>query len=268
MPKISFPLFVILTFAVTALPVRAQIQDNSFLIEEAYNQGPGVVQHINTFSLTDDTDDWVYSFTQEWPAPSLRHQLSFAVSWLHLESSPDGQDDFGDVALNYRYQLLGSGDDPVAVSPRFSLLLPTGDEEQGRGAGALGYQVNLPVSVLLGEKAAAHFNVGATFIPGARNDLGDEADLEIYNFGQSFIWFVRDNFNLMLELAYSSGEEVAGPDLTERGDSFFINPGIRWSHDFANGLQIVPGLAVPIGVGPSEGERAVFVYLSFEHPFR
>jgi hypothetical protein len=25
---------------------------------------------------------------------------------------------------------------------------------------------------------------------------------------------------------------------------------------------------MPIGIGPSAGERAVFLYLSFEHPFR
>jgi hypothetical protein len=37
---------------------------------------------------------------------------------------------------------------------------------------------------------------------------------------------------------------------------------------FASGLQIAPGVAVPIGVGPSRGERSLFVYLSFEHPFR
>jgi hypothetical protein len=29
----------------------------------------------------------------------------------------------------------------------------------------------------------------------------------------------------------------------------------------------VPGIALPIGVGASRGEKAVFLYLSFEHPF-
>ena len=31
-------------------PGEAPISDNSFLIEEAYNQEPGVVQHISNFS--------------------------------------------------------------------------------------------------------------------------------------------------------------------------------------------------------------------------
>mgnify|MGYP003416988619 CR=1 FL=1 len=33
-------------------------------------------------------------------------------------------------------------------------------------------------------------------------------------------------------------------------------------------LQIVPGISVPIGIGPSRGETAIFFYLSLEHPFR
>ena len=131
------------------LPAQAQIQDNSFLLEEAYNQEPGVVQHINTFTRFDDSDDWVYTFTQEWPAPSLRHQLSATFPYRRLTGIGDDESGLGDVALNYRYQLLGSGEDAVAFSPRLSLLLPTGDEDRGLGAGALGYQVNLPLSVVL-----------------------------------------------------------------------------------------------------------------------
>ncbi len=48
----------------------------------------------------------------------------------------------------------------------------------------------------------------------------------------------------------------------------FLSPGIRWAYNFNNGLQIVPGIGVPLGVGPSDGEKGVFLYLSFEHPYR
>ena len=44
-------------------------------------------------------------------------------------------------------------------------------------------------------------------------------------------------------------------------------PGVRWSHNFASGLQIVPGVGFPVRVGASSGTRQTFVYLSFEHPF-
>ena len=49
------------------------ITDNSFLIEEAYNQDPGVVQHIFTGVYSEDNDadpqrrSWAFGFTQEWP---------------------------------------------------------------------------------------------------------------------------------------------------------------------------------------------------------
>jgi hypothetical protein len=43
-------------------PLMAQIQDNSFLLEEAYNQGTGVVQHISTFAVGSG-GDWGYTFT-------------------------------------------------------------------------------------------------------------------------------------------------------------------------------------------------------------
>jgi hypothetical protein len=36
--------------------------------------------------------------------------------------------------------------------------------------------------------------------------------------------------------------------------------------NFESGLQVVPGIGVPIGVGPSGGEYGVFLYLSLEHP--
>jgi hypothetical protein len=253
------PKFLALVFVscLAALPLGAQIQDNSFLLEEAYNQETGVVQHINTFTLFDDSDDWAYTFTQEWPAPGQRHQLSATLPYLRVTGDGD-QRGLGDVAVNYRYQLLGSGEAAVAFSPRFSLVLPTGDEAQGRGTGALGYQVNLPLSAVLSPRAVTHVNVGATFTPGAENPDGSAVDLEVYSFGQSFIWLLRERLNLMLELAFASGDD----------ESFFVNPGLRWAHDLPSRLQIVPGIAFPIGVGPSQGERTVFLYLSFEHPFR
>jgi hypothetical protein len=54
------------------------IQDDSFLVEEAYNQERGMVQHINTFSRMWNSKDLIYTFTQEWPMPGdPRHQLSY-----------------------------------------------------------------------------------------------------------------------------------------------------------------------------------------------
>ncbi|BDU73818.1 transporter family protein [Mesoterricola silvestris] len=254
-----------------ALCARAEepdkpIQDNSFLVEEAYNQEPGVVQHISTFSRNRVTRDWLYTFTQEWPVPGIAHQLSYTLPYQRVQDAPDGRSALGDVALNYRYQLLGDGDAAVAVAPRFTLLLPTGDERQRRGSGAVGYQALLPVSVVLTKSLVTHWNLGATWTPGAKNAAGEKADLTTWTLGQSFIWLAHPNANAMLEFAFSSGETVAGPGLKARADAFFVSPGVRFALNFRNGLQIVPGLAFPIGVGPSKGDKSVFFYLSFEHP--
>src|SRR5512146_229290 len=124
----------------------APIQDNSFLIEEAYNQEFGVVQHINTFSRDWNTHQWVYTFTQEWPVPGQKHQFSYTLS-ANNPGAPLGSG-LGDLALNYRYQMIGSGDTRVAFAPRLSLLAPTGDARLGRGTGGYGVQTNLPLSVV------------------------------------------------------------------------------------------------------------------------
>ena len=49
------------------------IEDNSFLVEEAYNQDPGVVQHIfnAVYSRDPNRRGWTFNFTQEWPLYGL-----------------------------------------------------------------------------------------------------------------------------------------------------------------------------------------------------
>ena len=251
-----------------AAHAEGPIQDNSFLVEEAYNQEAGVVQHINTYQRFRDSRDWIYTFTQEWPVGGITHQLSYTIPYLRLADSPDGSSGIGDVALNYRYQLLGDGEAKVAIAPRFSVLLPTGDEKQGRGFKATSYQVNVPLSVVLSEALVAHSNVGYTWTPHAKDSLGNKADVGAWNVGQSFIWLAAQRVNLMLEAIYIHGQGVAGPGETNVIKTAFVSPGVRWSYDFESGLQIVPGIAFPIGVGPSRGEKSVFLYLSFEHPFK
>ncbi len=249
-----------------APPPPPGIQDNSFLIEEAYNQEAGVVQHISAFTRLWPSRTWAYTFTQEWPVnPRPRHQLSYTI----LVAEPGGSSGagMGDVALNYRYQLVGSGSSKVAFSPRLSVLVPTGDHRRGRGFGGPGVQINLPLSVVVHKKLVTHWNAGTTIVPTTRNPAGDRAATYGYNLGQSFIWRIHPRFNGMLETVWTSSEAVVTPGQTARQNTLLLNPGIRWAHNFKSGLQIVPGIAVPIGLGPSRGEKGIFLYLSFEHPF-
>lgn len=248
-----------------------KIQDNSFLVEEAYNQEFGVVQHIQSFQRHWNSKDWIYTFTQEWPVDaSPRHQLSYTLAALHAgdRPAPASGTGFGDFILNYRYQLFGNGEAKVAFAPRFSVLLPTGDYRLGRGAGGTGIQGLLPVSVVLSKKLVTHWNAGTTIIPNARNAAGEKGTTFGYNLGQSVVWLAHPRFNVLLEIVFNRSQQVTAPKTTQWTSDLLLSPGIRWAYNFKNGLQIVPGVAVPFGVGPSSGEKSVFVYLSFEHPYR
>jgi hypothetical protein len=242
------------------------IQDNSFLIEEAYNQEAGVVQHISTFTRFWASKDWVYTFTQEWPVPGHeRHQLSYTVS-ADDPGGPGGGAGIGDTYLNYRYQLVGNGESRTAIAPRISLLAPSGNSRYGRGVGGTGVQMALPISVVIGRRFVTHMNVGTTLVPHARNAAGATAFTRSVSAGQSLIWLVKPRFNVLLEAVWNRGQAVAGADRTLSSDTVLLNPAIRWAHRFKNGLEIVPGVGMPIGVGPSAGERGLLLYLSFEHP--
>ena len=243
------------------------IQDNSFLVEEAYNQGPGIVQHISTFARSTRGGGWGYAFTQEWPVPGQRHQLSYTLPISRTDGDGSARYGLGDVAVNYRYQIGGEEGDATAFAPRVTLVLPTGASTRGFGAGGTGMQINLPFSAELPASLVAHSNAGATYTPRARDPLGNVARAVDYGLGQSVIWLAHPKLNLMLEGVWTRVAEVIGPGRTERSTEVLLSPGIRGALDLPSGLQIVPGIAFPIGVGPSRGERSVFVYLSFEHPF-
>jgi hypothetical protein len=249
-----------------------KIQDNSFLLEEAYNQEDGVVQHIQVFQYFKKSKDWFYTFTQEWPVPKQAHQFSYVIPANHLHEGDNTG--IGDVLLNYRYQAVFQ--DKIALAPRFSLILPTGDYKKGLkipgefntglGTGTVGYQVNIPLSVELSDKFVTHWNMGATFTPHAKSTTGEKANVRSTNYGASLIYLVNENFNLMLEAAGTSTETAILNGVKSNESTLFINPGVRFAINFKSGLQIVPGLSVPIGIGPSEGEYGALLYLSFEHP--
>jgi len=241
------------------------IQDNSFLAEEAYNQEPGVVQHISAFTRLWNSRTWAYTFTQEWPVPDhWRHQLSYTLAGAKTGQTFDRS--FGDLLLNYRYQLVGSGETRLAVSPRATLILPSGSVKNGSGYGGTGVQGVVPASYVLNRHFVSHYDLGGTLIPRARDFAGDRAASYGYNATGSLIWLAHPQLNGMFETSWTSAHLVTRPHGTDVQNTLWLAPGARFAFNFKSGLQIVPGVAYLAGVGPSSRDHGAFFYLSFEHP--
>ena len=196
---------------------------------------------MNTPIFDRRISSWLYALTDEWPVNGRRHQLSVT---LPLQSTGDGRAAaFGDVALNYRLQLAGSGETRLAVAPRISVLLPASSDP---GAHHIAVQSNVASSFMATPTLALHTNAGIT--------IGQSST--VVNAGQSVIWLLAPRFNVMLESVMTRADGQNG---------FTISPGVRWAYNFASGLQIVPGVAFPIGFSANSGQRALLLYLSFEH---
>lgn len=263
--------FAVLAATSGSSPARAQetpapIQDNSFLVEEAYNQEHGVVQTILTYQRVAGSPAYVSTLTQEWPAPGLAHQISLTVPLQGATSATGRAQGLGDAALNYRFQLVGDGGASVAFSPRVSLLVPTGNAERSLGSGGVGAQVNLPLSAAVSPAFVTHTNLGATRVFSAQGAGGERLGLTSWNAGQSLVWLAHPAFNVLLEAVYLDNELPAEGGGSVRTTDAWVSPGVRFAVNLPGHLQVVPGIAVPIGVGPSRGKTGLFVYLSVELP--
>ena len=253
------------------------ILDNSFLIEEAYNQESGVVQHI--FNLVFGWDkvsgnrfsETKIGFTQEWPLFSQRHQLSYTIPILFMGGGGVSIDGISDIALHYRYQALSESDKLPAFAPRFSVIMPTGDKNKGLGSGVVGYQINLPASKKFLKLWHAHFNMGATLLPGVEQNLisggNIREDLISFNLGFSAIYLLKNNFNFMLEFLTESEQELNVSGTKDRFTSVVLSSGLRYAINTLNGAQWVLGAAAPISLTDNGNDYGIFFYFSFEHSF-
>ena len=236
----------------------AGLQDNSFLIEEAYNQEAGVVQHI--MSLRRQNGAWSFAYTDEWPVRTQAHQFSYTVPYLWQNG--DGGRGFGDVMLNYRYQALTESATLPAFAPRLSLILPTGDEDRGTGFGSYGYQINLPVSKIVSDRVTLHGNAGITsyFDVHGRQPTS-------YNLGGSVVYAATRDTNFLVEALGEWTETVNDTFSIDREFAFTLLPGVRHAFNLKEG-QLVLGAGVPIQFSEGHTDVGALFYFSFEHKFR
>ncbi|PYR78723.1 MAG: hypothetical protein DMF86_05230 [Acidobacteria bacterium] len=264
-----------------------EIKDNSFLVEEAFNQEAGIVQHI--FGVTrENGGGWQFTFTQEWPAPGEQHQLSYTLAYGGM----GGEHGFGDTLLNYRFRVWDEGPGRPACAPRLSLVVPTGrselenldgpQTEPGFGFGSVGLQVNVPFSKQRGDWYW-HWNAGFTWLPradsprpierdatGRRAPVGEarKVDLLSPHLAGSAIFRLRPMVNVMLESAVDFVESPDSPGTTGRDTQFTLAPGVRAARNLGENRQIVVGAAAPITWSSGDTVRAVFISFSFEGPMK
>jgi DtxR family transcriptional regulator, Mn-dependent transcriptional regulator len=238
-----------------------EILDNSFLVEEAFNQERGVFQNIFGFQRNDNA--WDFNFTQEWPVGSQTHQFSYTVGFAGFT----GTNGVGDVMINYRYQATMEDGATPAFSPRLSVILPTGSQDFTQNS--VGLQINLPVSKQRGN-LYLHGNAGFTWFPRADTapEVTDSERVSLLSphISASGIYRVKPMFNLMLEsvLAFEQFATVDGGKARET--AFTLSPGARGGWNVGD-AQLVLGAALPVTWVDSDSNAGVLLYLSYELPF-
>jgi DtxR family Mn-dependent transcriptional regulator len=217
-----------------------EILDNSFLVEEAFNQPVGVFQNI--FGVLADEGMWAAAFTQEWPVFSHRHQFSYTLPFGDAGSGTG----IGDALLNYRIQIWDEAASRPAFSPRVSLIVSSGASSKGLSGGGAGWQVNLPFSKQAGD-LYVHWNAGFTKTP----------NFSAPQVAASGIWRARPMLNLMIESVVVWDDDAA---------IVTASPGLRTGWNVGD-TQTIVGVAIPSIFSNRSNSVGVFGYFSYELPF-
>lgn len=235
---------IIALIALFAIPAFAEpIEDNSILLEEAYNQEPGIYQFMFLYQA-DKSKDWTGYFMNEIPVGGQSHQFSYSIPYKHLDGTDEGG--IGDVGVNYRYQLMNEGN--VALAPRIGVVLPTGDDKKGLGNGSAHYEFNMAASFKVHPHFVMHMNAGLNFQP---KDGTTPASIE-NSYGLSGIYHFSDTFDFMVE---TKGV----------GTDFYVAPGVRTAIN-SGSWQFVPAVSYSHNVTPYANDYSIYAYLSLEGP--
>ncbi len=235
-----------------------EILDNSFLVEEAFNQEAGIFQNVLNV-VRSDGGNWDLAFTQEWPVFGQRHQASYTL----LYASTGGGYGFGDVMLHYRLQALSERAGVPAFSPRISLIAPTGSVSKGLGNGSLGWQVNLPFSKQIRD-VYLHWNAGFTHTPNAETG-GSTHNLATPHVAASAIVRLRPMLNLMFE-SIAAWEALVEDGRGSHMPVVTLSPGLRGGWNIGD-TQTILGLSLPLTMSDGDVSVGAFGYLSYELPF-
>lgn len=243
----------------------AEIEDNSFLLEEAFNQEWGVYQFIQKYQTFNKAGTYDYAFENEIPITDKEFQFSYEIPVAQAEDGRPGY--IGDMSLSYRWQPLNK--DGFLISERFGLIVPTGNVKKDAGNGVYGFEFMQAATLTINEKWMNHWNFGFSMLPNAKvNNIPKRRTITSASAGSSLIYRWHENFNLMFEALLESGQSIQQDGSKTAETSLTLNPGFRWAWDYEwKDTQIVPGVSFPTEVLGDKVENGVLVYLSIEPKF-
>jgi hypothetical protein len=242
------------------LPTAAAdgIVDNSFLVEETFNQDPGIIQTQFTW-LRADGGDWEGAVSQDWPLLVHRHQFSYTLPW-------DGGSlpaHIGQAVVSYRYQIADVSDARPGLAARLSVILPTGREGDDDRPGL---QAAIPMTAVW-RRLHVHANAGLTWTHQVRSESGATASLTSPYLAASVVWPTASMLQLMLEDVVEFEALLDANARRLRRTTMTVSPGLRGGWNVGRN-QVVLGAAVPIDASDSGRSVSVLGYVSLEGPFR
>jgi hypothetical protein len=250
-----------------------KIEDNSFLVDEAFNQEKGVMQYTSNFYWSDmNSNCMAYTFTHEIPVFSNHHQVSYTLQYNFSQPFGTSRNSGpGDMTIGYTYLATGK-DDWLMTVPQINFIIPTGDPARGLGNGGFGGKLSLALTKRLSGAIVTHYNISYTTIYKADYYINTfqaesrkgEKNIKVNTFAASVIWYPASRFNLMLESVanYVNGIGVNGSNL--RGWQVISNPGVRFAADLNKAL-LVAGVSCPITFDSNSADQAgILIYLSIE----
>jgi hypothetical protein len=154
--------------------VSTPIQDNSFLIEEAYNQEDGVIQQISTFARLTNSRDWVYTQADEGRCEATSTREGVAGSHPNVVSFTGSG--WGGTAFKLPISTGGRRRNQAGGGAQTERFVPCRRPRFGRGSGGLGLQTKLPISIQHSAHLVSPWIAMTIWIPRARDEPRDAGE--------------------------------------------------------------------------------------------
>lgn len=243
---------------------HAYIEDNSFLLDEAYNQDIDMYQTILRHQNQLVSDETESTFEFEVPM-TAEHQLSIEIPLFKEHRSFETKP--GDTLL--LWQIVTSNNVKSRSVDRLGFVVPTGDVDQETGYGVPGVQYLKALSIELGRNWQNHWNFQYQLQPNGKAG-GTEVtqNVHIGTLGSSVAYYINDHCDFLFETMYKHRKRPRFGGKIRSLNELYLNPGFRFEKRLEwNQTKMVPGISLPIEVLNERTDFGFMLYLSFEPHF-